>query len=87
MKKVIVPPPLTLAHFVCYIPYLRNDKVKENFEPCIEYFMTKFTYNEKEIDLMIELAKQNWLETAEEKVKKIIIEAWEKKRDDRVKNQ
>jgi hypothetical protein len=75
---------------LCYIPYLPNKVKNENgeiFTPCVEYFMTKFTYNEKEIDLMIELAKQNWLEAAEEKVKKIIIKAWEKKRDDRVKNQ
>uniref|UniRef100_U9THW9 Lysophospholipase n=1 Tax=Rhizophagus irregularis (strain DAOM 181602 / DAOM 197198 / MUCL 43194) TaxID=747089 RepID=U9THW9_RHIID len=71
---------------LCYIPYLPNDKVKKNFAPCVEYFMTKFTYNEEEIDLMIKLAKQNWLEAAEEKVKNIIIEAWKKKRDARVKN-
>jgi len=71
---------------LCYIPYLRNDKVKENFTPCADYFMTKFTYNEEEIDLMIKLAKQNWLEAADKKVKNIIIEAWKKKRDARVKN-
>lgn len=71
---------------LCYIPYLPNDKVKENFKPCVEYFMTKFHYDEEEIDLMIKLAKQNWLEAAEEKVKNIIIEAWKKNRDARVKN-
>jgi phospholipase A2 len=70
---------------LCYIPYLPNDKVKKNFTPCVEFFMTKFTYSEEEIDLMVKLAKQNWLEAAEEKVKNIIIEAWKKNRDARVK--
>ncbi|CAB5205811.1 unnamed protein product [Rhizophagus irregularis] len=64
----------------------RDLESQENFAPCVEYFMTKFTYNEEEIDLMIKLAKQNWLEAAEEKVKNIIIEAWKKKIDARVKN-
>jgi hypothetical protein len=71
---------------LCYTPYLCNDKVKENFEPCVEYFMTKFTYSKEEIDFMVELAKQNWSEAAEKEVKNIIIEAWKKKRDARVKN-
>ncbi|GES80689.1 putative lysophospholipase [Rhizophagus clarus] len=63
---------------LCYIPYLPNDKFKENFNPCVEYFMNKLTYNEEEIDLMIKLAKQNWLEAAKEKVKNIVIEAYGK---------
>ncbi|GET01214.1 cytosolic phospholipase A2 beta-like [Rhizophagus clarus] len=73
-----------------YIPYLPNDKVKkidkvnENFNPCKDFFMTKFTYSEEEVNLMISLAEKNWLEAAEEKVKPIIIETWKKKRDARI---
>src|SRR6266542_1473541 len=69
----------------CYLPYLPNDKVDKDFVPSTAKFASfaNFTYTPEQIDLMIRLAKQNWLEV-EEKVKGVVIDAWKKKRDARL---
>ncbi|CAI2174221.1 16345_t:CDS:10 [Funneliformis geosporum] len=69
----------------CYLPFLPNEKVDKNFVPSTAKFASfaNFSYTPEQIDLMVSLAKQNWLE-AEEKVKGVIIDAWKKKRDARL---
>ena len=69
---------------LCYLPYINNDKVDEKFEPCNDKDTSIFTfkYSSEKIDLMTRLAKQNWSE-AQEKIRDVIKEAWEKKRDAR----
>ncbi|CAB4407718.1 unnamed protein product [Rhizophagus irregularis] len=71
----------------CYLPYLPNDKVDKTFVPSTAKFASfaNFTYTPDQIDLMVRLAKQNWLEV-EEKVKGVVIDAWKKKRDKRLSN-
>ncbi|CAG8825406.1 10744_t:CDS:2, partial [Dentiscutata erythropus] len=43
------------------------------------YAFDNFTYTTDQVDLMIKLAKANWLES-EKQVKGIIIDTWKKKR-------
>lgn len=68
-----------------YLPYLPNEKVDKDFVPSTAKFASfaNFTYSPEQIDLMIRLAKQNWLEV-EEKIKGVVIDTWKKKRDARL---
>ncbi|CAJ0911753.1 2227_t:CDS:2 [Entrophospora sp. SA101] len=63
-----------------YLPFLENSKVDDKFIPCTEKFcnFANFTYTRDQVDLIVRLAKQNWMEV-EDKVKSVIIETWKKK--------
>ncbi|CAG8443343.1 11240_t:CDS:2 [Ambispora leptoticha] len=68
-----------------YMPFLPNEKVDKDFVPA-KSKITKFncfTYSPENVDLVTRLAKQNWSE-AEEIVKSVIKDAWEKKRTARL---
>ncbi|CAI2181954.1 6508_t:CDS:10, partial [Funneliformis geosporum] len=69
----------------CYLPFLSHEKVDKNFMPFKDKSTSfaKFDYTPDIVDKMIKLAKQNWTE-AEEMVKNIVIDAWKKKKNDRL---
>ncbi|CAG8566811.1 13306_t:CDS:2 [Cetraspora pellucida] len=72
----------------CHMPYLKNDKVDPTFEPLKASFTNtiNFIYTAEQVDLMFNVAKQNWLDN-EHKIKEVIIKEWKKKRIARQLNQ
>ncbi|RHZ58610.1 hypothetical protein Glove_372g44 [Diversispora epigaea] len=78
-------PPAQKQFVLCYMRYLKNDKVDPSFEPSTSKSTTRFnfSYTTAQIDLMTRLAKENWLES-EKQVKEIIIDTWKKKRHARL---
>ncbi|RHZ43310.1 hypothetical protein Glove_809878g3 [Diversispora epigaea] len=78
-------PPAQKQFVLCYMRYLKNDKVDPDFVPAKASFtnLLNFSYNATQVDLMIKLAKANWLES-EKQVKEIIVDTWKKKRHARL---
>lgn len=78
-------PPARKQFVLCYLQYLPNDKVDPTFVPSTAKFaaFNNFVYTTDQVDLMIRLAKQNWIES-EKQVKEIIIDTWNKKKEARV---
>ncbi|CAG8592187.1 3462_t:CDS:2 [Diversispora eburnea] len=78
-------PPAQKQFVLCYMQYFPNDKVDPSFVPSKAKFaaFNNFVYTTAQVDLMIRLAKENWLES-EKQVKEIIIDTWKKKRDARL---
>ncbi|RHZ58612.1 hypothetical protein Glove_372g46 [Diversispora epigaea] len=74
-------PPAQKQFVLCYMRYLQNDKVDPDFVPAKSRMsnLFKFSYTADQVDLMIKLAKANWLES-EKQVKGIIIDTWKKKK-------
>ncbi|CAG8572805.1 10206_t:CDS:10 [Funneliformis mosseae] len=70
---------------LCYLPFVPHEKVDKNFMPFKDRSTSfaKFDYTPEVVDKIIKLAKQNWLE-AEERVKNVVIDAWKKKKDNRL---
>ncbi|CAG8591165.1 4276_t:CDS:10, partial [Diversispora eburnea] len=58
-------PPAQKQFVLCYMQYLQNDKVDPSFVPAKALFtnILNFSYNTDQVDLMIKLAKANWLES------------------------
>ncbi|CAG8461573.1 5682_t:CDS:2 [Ambispora leptoticha] len=64
-----------------YMPFLPNEKVDKDFVPSTEKFtrFNNFIYKPDQIDLVVNLARQNWKE-GEEIVKSVVKSCWEKKK-------
>ncbi|CAG8594158.1 7558_t:CDS:2, partial [Dentiscutata erythropus] len=77
----------TIPVVFCHLPYLKNDKVDPTFVPLKAKFADtlNFVYTTEQVDLMFNVAKQNWLES-EHKIKEVIIEEWKKKKHARLLN-
>ncbi|CAG8528968.1 7843_t:CDS:2 [Paraglomus brasilianum] len=80
------PPPSNRPITVIYFPLTPNPKVGDGFDPSVEEFCStwNFAYDAKQVELLVELGKQNFRE-GEEEIRKVFRQVWERKREARLK--
>ena len=80
------PPPSNRPITIIYFPLIPNPKVGDGFDPSVEEFCStwNFAYETKQVELLVELGKQNFRE-GEEEIRKVFRRVWERKREARLK--